>query len=156
MLPEEADDATANQSHFEEFAGWKFRSTRNTALAPGYSVRLWQRETRYTLIHLSRLGAAAGGNRRATPTHITVQATVAGPKLPFYRTRKRCRGTHLYPGRALFAQLRARFARLGHCVQQKIRSFAGKTAFNSLGTLIAYSLEIRCPAFGGESNPLPK
>jgi len=54
--------------------------------------------------------------------------------------------------RAFFAQLRARFARLGLCVQQKTSSFAGKTAFYSLGTLIA--LEKGCSAFGGGKDPL--
>jgi hypothetical protein len=55
--------------------------------------------------------------------------------------------------RALFAQLCAMFARLGWCVQQIFSSSAGKTAFDSLGTVIA--LEKRSSAFGGGENPFP-
>jgi len=58
-----------------------------------------------------------------------------------------------FPFRALFAQLCATIARLGECVRQETWSFAGKTAFYSLGTLIAY--EERCSAFGGSKCTLP-
>jgi hypothetical protein len=44
------------------------------------------------------------------------------------------------------------FARLGECVQQKTSSFAGKTVFCSLGTLIAY--EKGRSAFADGKNPL--